>query len=279
VATTSIADANRTYFRALANTRGSLGNFAGLGIPVVIILGALTMGMLDPSAFEGQSLMRPLFNVNVVVMAACALGVFLSMFKRLTYRFQVLFSTLLTGIALALVYSLCLMALAIAAFLNAGEIARSIVWFILGGWIAVAVLAGSTAAHILMLRRRLRAGHSAKRTVGNYLAVSGSGRSKMLWVIFAVVTVVPNVLTLGQYFANSLGAAGLVLFACVTPSLPVEFAYLAYLKSRDRVYWEARPRRMPLEERRRVARKVVLWVTGIAVALTLFWVCAKYVRF
>jgi hypothetical protein len=41
---------------------------------------------------------------------------------------------------------------------------------------------------------------------------------------------------------------GFLLFASVTTSLPVEFAYLTYLKSRDKKYWERRPPKQTIEK-------------------------------
>lgn len=272
----SIAAANRDYFWTLANTRASLGMMAALGVPTVILLGGMNFGTLDRAAFEGYGAIRAVFIVNLVLVGMCALVVIASLFKKLIYRFQVFFSVANFGIAVILVYCLCLSALVLATVFKAKSTPAAVMWFGIGGVATVVLVAGAISVHVLLLRRRLRVGHSEKRTMGNVLAVSGSNRAKIMWITLALVAVVPNVLTKGQYLMNTFGVLALIVFACLTTSLPVEFAYLAYLKSKDRSYWEVRPRGMPKAERRRLTRKVVLWTVGVVVAAGLFWVFAKY---
>jgi hypothetical protein len=209
----------------------------------------------------------------------CAGLLVLSVFKRLIYRFQVLFSTVMTALAGGLVYSACMLFLPYAVYSPTAGKDFVTTLFNIVGVCTVVLLAGTTVVHVFLVRHRLRVGHSQNRTIGNLVAVSGSNRSKIYLITFGVALVVPNVLTLGQYFLNTVCMVGLVFLACVTPSLPVEFAYLAYLKSKDRVYWEGRPRPMPRRERIRLAKKVSMWVLIAAAALGLFWVFAKYVRF
>jgi hypothetical protein len=272
----SIAEANRSYFWTLANTRASLGMIATLGVPIIILLGGMNFGTLDRAAFEGYGVIRAVFIVNLVLVGMCALVVIASLFKKLIYQFQVFFSFVSVGIAVVLVYCLCLSGLVLATVFKAGNTSEAMMWFGIGGVATVVLVAGAITVHSLLLRHRLRVGHSEKRTMGNFVAVSGSNRAKIMWITLALVAVIPNVLTRGQYLTNTLGVCGLILFACLTTSLPVEFAYLAYLKSKDRSYWEERPRGMPKAERRRLTRKVILWAVGIVVAVVLFWVFAKY---
>lgn len=272
----AVEGANRVYFQVLAATRASLGRFATLALPIIVVLGVLSFGFNELGADKGHEVLPFVRDINLVMIGLSAAFLLLSVFKRLLYRFQVFFSAVLAAMALGLVYAICLLPLPLVAFLNVSDKDVSVMLFSVGGLVGLIFLVGSIGVHVLMLRHRLRVGHSEKRTIGNYVAVSKSNRSKIFWIIFGLVTVVPNVLTSGQYLMNDFAAIGLVFFACVTPSLPVEFAYLAYLKSKDRVYWEARPPGLPKEERRRLTRKIVLWVVGIVVALAAFWVFAKY---
>lgn len=274
----AVAEANRVYFRALANTRASMGNLSGLAILTVVLLAVVNLGPLNvPSGFRGYEILSYVAVADFVVICISVTVAVLAVIKSLLYRFQVFFSAVMGVMAACLVYSICLLALPFVTLLQARGEALHATAFAIGGLITLALLAASTSVHVWLLRRRLRVGHSEKRTIGNYVAVSGSNRSKMFWIIFGVVAVVPNLLTGGQYLGNFLFAMMLIFFACVTPSLPVEFGYLAYLKSKDRDYWERRPRPLPRRERLLLARKVVIWVLGIAAALALFWVLAKYV--
>ncbi|WP_158861884.1 hypothetical protein [Leifsonia sp. AG29] len=272
----SVEDANRTYFQALATSRASLGQLPTLAILILALLGALSYFFNAPSAAQGHQVLWLVRDVNMILIGMSAVVLLISVFRRLLYRFQAMFSTVMAVAALGLVYSVCLLPLPLVTFVETqGEREYRSDIFVIFVIAASAILVGAIVVHALMLRHRLRVGHSEERTIGNFVAVSRSNRSKIVWITFGLVAVVPNVLTSGQYLANSLGAIGLIFFACVTPSLPVEFAYLAYLKSKDRAYWEARPPRLPKDERRRLARKTAMWVFGIAVALALFWVFAK----
>lgn len=255
-----------------------MGTLPVLAVLIMVILGALRFWLDVPSEVRSHEVLWFVRDFNVVLIGVSAVFFVLFFFVRLIYRFQVFFSTAMAGLALVVVYTMCLMCLCIATLPQKRTAPFSATWFSIGGCVALLVLVGATTVHVLMLRHRLRVGHSQERTIGNYIAASGSNRSKILWITFGVVAVVPNVLTSGEYLANSFGALALVFFACVTPSLPVEFAYLAYLKAKDRIYWEARPPRMPVEERRRLIRKIVLWVVGIAVAIAAFWIFATNFR-
>lgn len=272
------AEANRAYFIVLANSRGSLGMFSGLAISIVFVLSILNVSFLNPpSHYRGYEVLSHLADVNLVLIGLFVAFLLLWMFKSLTYRFQVFSSAVMAVMAVSMVYSLCLMCLGLATLVQARGEPFFAMLFSVAGLVAVALVVGSTVVHVLMLRHRLRVGHSESRTMGNIGAVSMSNRSKTFWIIAGVVAVVPNVLTQGQYLTNSLGAVGLLVFAFVMPSLPVEYAYLTYLKSKDRDYWEERPRRATKKERRRVAKKVAMWVFGIIATFGLVWVSGKLV--
>jgi hypothetical protein len=272
----TVDDANRVYFQTLANTRASLAALPQWAVVIIILLGILSYLFNAPVDVAGHEVLWFVRDVNVVLMGMSAVVFIVSMFRRLVYRFQVNFSIVNAAAALGLVYSVCLLTFPMVTFVKGQGKNYPIVLFVACAISTVAILLGAAAVHVSLLRRRLRVGHSEKRTIGNFVAVSGSNRSKIMWITLVVVVVVPNVLTSGQYFVNFLGAFGLIFLACVMPSLPVEFAYLAYLKSKDRSYWEERPRGMPKAERRRLTRKVLLWAVGIVVAVVLFWVFAKY---
>ncbi|MFK3669742.1 hypothetical protein ACI2IX_06165 [Leifsonia aquatica] len=273
----TIADANRTYFGVLAITRGSMGGLSALAVLVLFFVGLESFVFFDPSRYQGNGLVAGFSAVNRVMIWVSALVLILSMFRSLIYRFQVLFSVVMAGMATFLVYALCFgMVPLITSVMVAGTL-HFLRYLDLASAIVAVLLVGSVVAHVLLLRRRLRVGHSEYRTIGNFVAASASNRSKTFWITSAAVALVPNVLTAGEYFLNSFGVVAVILFACVTPSLPVELAYLAYLKSKDRAYWEGRPRPTPRTERLRVARKVGYWVFGILALWGLIWGSGKLV--
>jgi hypothetical protein len=249
-------DMNRNYFKALSATRASLDRLALMMVVLIVCLGISNLGPLGWFAeVPGGEIFSLLSNLNTVIMVVCGAVLLVSALRSVTYRYQVLFSAVMAAAALGWVYSLCLLALPLATFSKALGKSASANLFVVGGIAAVVLVAGSLVVHLVLLRRRLRLGHSEKRTIGNFVAVSGSNRAKIIWITLAAVAVVPNVLTSGQYLVNFFGVLMLIACACVIPSLPVEFAYLAYLKSIDRAYWETRPRSMPNARRRRLTRK------------------------
>lgn|GEM_PF-4985904 len=273
----TVAEANHAYFIVFANSRGALTMFPAAAGPILLLLPILTAALDWLRGYRGYEVMSSLVGVNLVMIGLCAALSILWMFRWLTYRFQVFSSAVMTCMAAFLVYTVCLMVVVVTTLPGSRGRPLNAMLFNVVGLVAVALVVGSTVAHVLMLRHRLRVGHSENRTMGNIGAVAASNRSKTFWIIAGVVAVVPNVLTLGQYLMYTFGAAGLLLFAFVTPSLPVEYAYLTYLKSKDRDYWEERPRRATKKERRRVAKKVALWVFGVIATFGLVWVSGKAV--
>jgi hypothetical protein len=272
----TVAEANRVYFIILANSRGSFSMFSGGAVAILFILAMVTLVLNSLRGYRGYEVMSCLVGVNLAIIGSLVVCLILWMFRSLIYRIQVFSSAVMAGMAVSLVYTLCLMVVGVTTLVQARGKPFNAMLFNVVGVCAAALVVGSTVVHVLMLRHRLRVGHSEDRTMGNIGAVSASKRSKTFWIIAGLVVVVPNILTLGQYLLYTLGASGLIFFACVMPSLPVEYAYLAYLKSKDRDYWEERPRRTSKKERRRIAKKVTAWASAIIATIGLLWALAKY---
>ncbi|GAA4143884.1 hypothetical protein [Leifsonia shinshuensis] len=261
--------ANQTYFITLAESRASLGGLSGLAFINAALMSLLTFTIVASMAFYvGSRSFLFLYFAHLAVLGFSAVVFLVSLVRPLTFRFQVFFSSLLAVFATLLVYTLCLMGLGMITNVTRGGYTMfDLAVFPVVAVIGLLYVCGATVVHVLLLRKRLREGHSEARTWGNLVAASSVYNSKSLWTIFGAVMIVPNVLTQGQYLWNMFGVAAFLLFATVTPSLPVEFTYLAYLKSRDRRYWEHRPGRRVRSkgEVRAIVKKVALWV-GIVFA-------------
>lgn len=247
-----VAEANRAYFVAFANSRASLGRLPALALLVGFLLLVCNIGPLNaPKEYRGYEALSNLSGANVILIWLCVIVLGLSMFKSLTHRFQIISSAFMTGMAVMLVYALCLLTLPIATLLQArGEPIYAIL-FDVGGLLTVVLVVCATIVHVVLLRRRLAVGHSERRTIGNFRAVSSSSRWKVFWVACGVALIVPNAVTQGQYVGNTLGAAALIVLAAVMPGLAVECAYLTHLKATDRVYWERLPDAMRQQHRRK----------------------------
>lgn len=237
-----VAEANRTYFVAFANSRASLGRLPALAALIAFLLLVCNIGPLNaPKEYMGYESLGHLSRANVILIWLCVIVFGLSTFKSLTLRFQIISSACMTGMAVLLVYALCLLTLPMATLLQArGEHVYAVL-FNVGGLLTVVFVASAMIVHAVLLRRRLIVGHSERRTLGNFRATSLSNRSKIIWAASVAAFIVPNLVTQWQYVANTLGAAALAFLAAVMPSLAVECAYLTYLKKKDRVYWETLP--------------------------------------
>ncbi|MEN2736828.1 hypothetical protein ABCS02_03465 [Microbacterium sp. X-17] len=262
--------ANQTYFITLAESRASLVSLPVLAFVNAAVLSLLTFTIVASTAFYGgHRAFLFLYYVHIAVLGFCGLVLFLSFFRAVIFRFQVFFSSVMAVFAAILVYTTCMMPIAmITLVIREGYGMFDLAVFPVVAALGLLYVCGATAVHVWLLRKRLREGHSEARTWGNLVAASSVYNSKSLWTIFGVVMIVPNVLTQGQYLTTTFGVLGFLLFATVVTSLPVEFTYLAYLKSQDRRYWDVRPRKRVRTkgEVRALVKKVALWV-GIVFAV------------
>ena len=282
-------EANYNYFVSFADSRASLTRLPTMAFLTAFMLGIASLP-LGSMVFYGEhhTELLPLFYGHLMAIGLSLLMLALSAFQRWVFRHQVFASGLSTFFAVVgFVYATCLMALGIASTVEdpewsfQGGVMVSGERLALFGLIGTLYVCGATLVHVLLLRMRLRDGHSEKRTMGNYLAASSVFSSKSLWLIFGVAVVGPNVLTEGRYVAITVGALMFLVFASVFTSLPVELGYLTYLKSRDKNYWEARPPEIVVPRAHQRAqqaatlKKVGKWTLIILAAVTVIAVLNK----
>lgn len=175
----AVVEANRVYFRVLGDTRASLSRLGSVAFLTVVLLGMDTFVGLNALVFwEGAVEYLGLFVAHVVILGLCALFVPLSLAKVLLYRFQAFFSGAMAVLATVLAYSVCLMGVVLSSFDGVQGEGISPTLFGVVGVVAIAAVTGATALHVSLLRQRLRVGHSERRTMANFEAVSGAPRSK-----------------------------------------------------------------------------------------------------
>ena len=258
-------EANCNYFVSLAESRASLTNLPMMAFVTVFLL-ALTLAWLGSMVFyAGYRDQAPLFYAQIAVIGFSTVVLVSSAFRGWVFRYQVFASSLTVFFAVVgWVYATSLMAICIGTVEIgvSGSATFSSARLAIAGIVGPLYVCSAAVVHVLLLRKRLREGHSERRTMGNYLAASSVYSSKSLWIIFAVAVIGPNVLTGGRYVLMTFGLLLFLLFASVLTSLPVEFGYLAYLKSRDKKYWEKRPPRIVVtrEQKLSTLRKVGKWV-------------------
>lgn len=268
--------ANYQYFVSLADSRASLTRLPGMAFLTALLLGVNLIFVVSMIFFGEHHLeLLPFFYGYLVVIGFSLVMLVVSLFQGWVFRYQVLSSSFMVLFAVVgWVYALSFMALAIAATVEDPWEVRGGV-MVSGQRLALFALIGSlyvigaTVVHVLLLRKRLREGHSEKRMMGNYGASSRVYGKKSFWIIFAVAVIGPNVLTGGRYVLVTVGILMFLFLASIATSLPVEFGYLTYLKSQDKRYWEQRPPKIVVSRAQKIAtlKKVGKWVLIVFAAI------------
>ena len=88
--------------------------------------------------------------------------------------------------------------------------------------------------------RQLKNGFSASRTVRNYFAKSSAYSQESILIIFMLVLLTSAFV--GK-FAMVLGITSTLLYCYAFPQLIIEVAYLLYLKTQSKEYWEDVPKK------------------------------------
>jgi len=206
-----------------------------------LLLGVDVIPLASMVVFHGEQTLEPWFLAHLVLIGMSLLLCLLGAAKSWVFRFQVLSTSVMAGLAATgWVYALGFMMLSIASTVEdpAGGAMFSVpLLATLGAGGTVYVIVALTV-HVILLRGRLRDGHSGERTLGNLGVRMRAKGMKLSLLALGVAFVVANVVTSGEYFVLISGSVGFLFLAAVTPSLLVELVYLVHLKTRDREYWE-----------------------------------------
>lgn len=234
-------EANERYFLSLADSRFSL-----LRLPLMAFVSSVMLGVnllfLGSIVYLGNDEFLPLWNAHLILIGFGLFIFLLSLIRWWVFRFQVFSTALMTLFGITgWLYGCCLMAFSFLALVPQGDFVYDPAHFRVCAVLCLLFLGGSFAVNWYLLRRRLRYGHSWKRTLGNLTASSSVYSPKSMWTIFAVVTIGPNLLTQGEYAPFTFGVLLFLLFGSVMPALVIELVYFTFLKARDRTYWEEPP--------------------------------------
>ena len=243
--TVDIEQANKVYFKSLANTRASasmmLISFAGVFVLLIEILSFY-------SYYDKIVIVNPFSNWFFDILVSYCLYLiivfFIPLIGKFAYRRQVLSTTLLLLTYIGIFLSLQIMELLIIVSALANkefEIGFPKYGFIVTPFLVICTLLGFIY-HYFWLKKQLKIGFSPTRTLGNYFAKSSSYSSKSLTVIF-VCSMLGAALT--GYFGVLLGIALTILFSYAFTQLLTEVGYLLYLKMKSKEYWEDEPENNP----------------------------------
>ena len=228
-----VKELNKAYFKSLANTRASasmmLISFTGaviFGVELYLI----DFGLQKSSNIFFNFIL--LYSVYLIVATVIPLGM------SFIYRKQILSTILLLLSYIGIFLSLMLTCYILFTVNNNGfqEFNESSIPVIL--FLVISTVCGFIYQYF-WLKRQLKKGFSINRTMGNYFAKSSAYSQESILIIFMLVLLTSAFL--GK-FDLVFGITSTLLFSYAFPQLIIEVAYLLYLKTQSKEYWEIEPR-------------------------------------
>ena len=236
-----IQNANKLYFKSLANTRASASmmviSWTGVFILALEIFAFYyyfdTVAIINP-------FMNWFFDLLLISCFYLIIAFFIPLVSFFVYKKQILSTIFLLLVYMVIYFSLQLMMLLlIVTSISTKEFT---IGFSLYSPIFIPFLVICTFLSFIYqyfwLKRELKKGFSINRTMGNYFAKSSAYSKNSLLIIFIVSM-------LGGLLSGKLilifGILGALLFSYAFSQLITEVAYLLYLKTQSKEYWEDVP--------------------------------------
>ena len=239
-----IEQANKVYFKSLANTRASAAMMINSWTGVFLF----AFEILCFYSYDVSKGIKPFshwfFDILVIYCLYHIITFFLPLMGAFIYRRQVLSTTLLLFTYAGMFLSLQVMGLLIIVSALANkefEVGFPKYGFIVITFLVICTLLGFIY-HYFWLKKQLKIGFSPTRTLGNYFAKSSSYSSNALTIIF-VCSMIGAALT--GYYGVVLGVSVSILFSYAFTQLLTEVGYLLYLKMKSKEYWEDEPEDNP----------------------------------
>ncbi|MBZ1354557.1 hypothetical protein LPB406_13550 [Streptococcus sp. LPB0406] len=239
-----IEQANKVYFKSLANTRASAAMMINSWTGVFLF----AFEILCFYSYDVSKGIKPFshwfFDILVIYCLYHIITFFLPLMGAFIYRRQVLSTTLLLFTYAGMFLSLQVMGLLIIVSALANkefEVGFPKYGFIVIPFLVICTLLGFIYHHF-WLKKQLKIGFSPTRTLGNYFAKSSSYSSNALTIIF-VCSMIGAALT--GYYGVVLGVSVSILFSYAFTQLLTEVGYLLYLKMKSKEYWEDEPEDNP----------------------------------
>lgn len=239
-----IKQANKVYFKSLANTRASAAMMINSWTGVFLF----AFEILCFYSYDVSKGIKPFshwfFDILVIYCLYHIIAFFLPLMGAFIYRRQVLSTTLLLFTYAGMFLSLQVMGLLIIVSALANkefEVGFPKYGFIVIPFLVICTLLGFIY-HYFWLKKQLKIGFSPTRTLGNYFAKSSSYSSNALTIIL-VCSMIGAALT--GYYGVVLGVSVSILFSYAFTQLLTEVGYLLYLKTKSKEYWEDEPEDNP----------------------------------
>ena len=237
-----VEELNKAYFKSLANTRASASmlviSWTGVFILALEIFAFYyyfeTVAIINP-------FMNWFFDLLLISCFYLIIAFFIPLVGLFVYKRQILSTIFLLLVYMVIYFSLQLMMLLlIVTSISTKEFT---IGFPKYSPIFIPFLLISTVCGFIYqyfwLKRQLKKGFSVNRTMGNYFAKSNAYGRNSLYIIFGLsmlAAILSGKLILIFFILISL------LFSYAFPQLIIEVAYLLYLKTQSKEYWETEPR-------------------------------------
>ncbi|KXT71430.1 hypothetical protein [Streptococcus cristatus] len=238
-----IQNANKAYFKSLANTRASASMMviSWTGVFILALLILVFYYYLDKVV-----LMNPLnnwfFDLLLIFCLYLIIAFFIPLVSSFIYKKQILSTIFLILVYIGVYFSLqMLMLLILVTSISTKEFTIGFPKYspIFVPFLAICTVCGFIY-HYFWLKRQLKKGFSINRTMSNYFAKSSAYSKNSLLIIFTLSM-------LGGLLSGKLilifGILGTLLFSYAFSQLITEVAYLLYLKTQSKDYWEDEPKK------------------------------------
>ena len=237
-----IQNANKLYFKSLANTRASVSMMVISWTGVFIL--ALEIFVFY-YYFDTVAIMNPFMNWFFdLLLISCfylIIAFFIPLVGLFVYKKQILSTIFLILVYMVIYFSLQLMMLLI--IVTSISTKKFTIGFSLYSPIIIPFLLMFTVCGFIYqyfwLKRQLKKGFSVNRTMGNYFAKSSAYSKNSFLLIFFIVSMLGGLLS-GKLILI-FGILGALLFSYAFSQLITEVAYLLYLKTQSKEYWEDVP--------------------------------------
>ena len=237
-----IQNANKLYFKSLANTRASVSmmviSWTGVFILALEIFAFYyyfdTVAIINP-------FMNWFFDLLLISCFYLIIAFFIPLVGLFVYKKQILSTIFLLLVYMVIYFSLQLMMLLI--IVTSISTKEFTIGFSLYSPIIIPFLLMFTVCGFIYqyfwLKRQLKKGFSVNRTMGNYFAKSSAYSKNSFLLIFFIVSMLGGLLS-GKLILI-FGILGALLFSYAFSQLITEVAYLLYLKTQSKEYWEDVP--------------------------------------
>ena len=233
-----VDELNKAYFKSLANTRASATmmviSFVGA---FVLALFLLFQYFYFVKGYGINPLENYFFDFVLIYVIYLVVATSIPLGMTFIYRRQILSTILLLLSYIGIFLSLILISYIILVYsgTNLQEYNERSLYTI--PFLLICTVVGFVY-HYFWLKRELKKGFSTNRTMGNYFTKSSAHNNNSLLIIFTV-SMLGGLLS-GK-FAIVLGILTAVLFIYGFSQLITEVAYLLYLKTQSKEYWETEP--------------------------------------